>query len=115
MHLEAPRQPASADIAGNLRRLGELGLLVNISEMDVRVARLAGDVSSRLAEQRRVYHDVTAACVAEPRCHALTFWGFTDLHSWIDGAYGPDDPLLFDESYGAKPAYHGVLDALQGR
>jgi endo-1,4-beta-xylanase len=115
MHLEAPRQPPTADIAGNLRRLAELGLLVNISEMDVRVARLAGDGNSRLEEQRRIYHDVTAACVAEPRCHALTFWGFTDLHSWIDGRYGPDDPLLFDESYGAKPAYYGVLDALRGR
>jgi endo-1,4-beta-xylanase len=115
MHLEAPRQPATADVARNLRRLSELGLLVNISEMDVRVARLPGDATSRLEEQRRIYREITAACVAEPRCHAVTFWGFTDLHSWIDGRYGPDDPLLFDDSYGAKPAYYGVLDALRGR
>ena len=98
-----------------MKRLADLGLLVNISEMDVRVARVPGASSAKLEEQRRVYHDVIAACVAEPRCHAVTFWGFTDAHSWIDQTFGPDDPLLFDESYRAKPAYYGALDALWGR
>jgi GH35 family endo-1,4-beta-xylanase len=83
--------------------------------MDVRVARVAGDRAARLEEQRRVYHDVVAACVAEPRCHAVTFWGFTDAHSWIDQFFGADDPLLFDDAYRAKPAYSGVQDALSLR
>jgi endo-1,4-beta-xylanase len=115
MHLDAASRPETADIARNMRRLADLGLLVNISEMDVRVARLPGTPAARLEDQRRVYHDVVAACVAEPRCHAVTFWGFTDRYSWIDGFFGPDDPLLFDESYRAKPAYYGVMDALRGR
>lgn len=115
MHLDALSRPAAADIARNLRRLAELGLAVNISEMDVRIARVAGDMTAKLEEQRRVYHDVIAVCVAEPRCDAVTFWGFTDRHSWIDSFFGPDDPLLFDDSYRAKPAYFGVLDALRGR
>ena len=115
MHLDAVSFPALADIARNMRRLAELGLVVNISEMDVRVARLPGTPASRLDDQRRVYHDVVAVCVAEPRCHAITFWGFTDRYSWIDAFFGPDDPLLFDESYRAKPAYSGVMDALRSR
>jgi endo-1,4-beta-xylanase len=115
MHLDAASRPATADVARNLRRLSDLGLLVNISEMDVRVARVAGDRAARLEEQRRVYHDVVAACVAEPRCHAVTFWGFTDAHSWIDQFFGADDPLLFDDAYRAKPAYSGVQDALSLR
>jgi GH35 family endo-1,4-beta-xylanase len=115
MHLDAASLPPAADIARNMRRLADLGLLVNISEMDVRVARLPGTPATRLDDQRRVYHDVVALCVAEPRCHAITFWGFTDRYSWIDGFFGPDDPLLFDESYRAKPAYFGVMDALRGR
>lgn len=115
MHLDASSRPATADIARNIRRLAELGLLVNISEMDVRVARVSGDMTAKLEEQRRVYHDVIAVCVAEPRCHAVTFWGFTDRHSWIDSFFGADDPLLFDDSYRAKPSYFGTLDALRGR
>ena len=45
----------------------------------------------------------------------MTFWGFTDKHSWIDSYFGPDDPLLFDEEYRAKPAFFGVQDAFLGR
>ena len=59
--------------------------------------------------------DGPAVCVEEPRCDAVTFWGFTDAYSWIDGQFGPDDPLLFDEQYVAKPAFHGVLEALLRR
>jgi endo-1,4-beta-xylanase len=115
MHLDAAALPPAADVARNLRRLAELGLVVNVSEMDVRIARLGGDAASKLEAQRRVYHDIAATCVAEPRCHAVTFWGFTDAHSWIDSFFAPDDPLLFDESLRAKPAYYGVMDALRGR
>jgi endo-1,4-beta-xylanase len=115
MHLDAQSRPSAADIGRNIRRLSELGLLVNISEMDVRVARVPGDMQAKLEEQRRVYREVIAACVAEARCHAVTFWGFTDRYSWIDSFFGPDDPLLFDDSYRPKPAYYGVMDALRGR
>ena len=114
MHLDAASRPATADIARNVARLAALGLRVNVSEMDVRIARVSGDRAAKLAEQRRVYHDVVAVCLAEPRCDAITFWGFTDRHSWIDAFFGADDPLLFDDAYGAKPAYQGVLEALRG-
>ena len=61
MHVAAQNRPPSADIAANLRRLAELGLVVNISEMDVRIKDVAGDKSTRLAVQRREYQDLVAA------------------------------------------------------
>jgi len=115
MHVSATAVPAIADVAANIRRLAALGLQVNISEMDVRVRDVPGDAAAKLERQRQVYRDVVAACVAEPRCEAVTFWGFTDAHSWIDGFFGADDPLLFDEQYRAKPAFFGVQDAFLGR
>jgi endo-1,4-beta-xylanase len=115
MHVAAQNRPPSADIAANMRRLAALGLVVNISEMDVRIKDVAGDRDTRLAVERREYQDIVAVCVAEPACQAVTFWGFTDLHSWIDGFFGADDPLLFDEAYAAKPAFFGVQDALRRR
>jgi len=115
MHVAAQSRPPSADIAANMRRLADLGLLVNISEMDVRIRNVAGDQRTRLEVQRREYQDLVAVCVAEPRCHAITFWGFTDRYSWIDSFFGPDDPLLFDEAYVPKPAFFGVQDALRRR
>jgi len=64
--------------------------------------------------QRRIYHDIIATCVKEQGFMAVTFWGFTDAHSWIDEEFGADDPLLFDQGYNPKPAYWGVMDALLG-
>ena len=115
MHVAAQSRPSSADIAANMHRLADLGLLVNLSEMDVRIRGVAGDLATRLEVQKREYREIVGACVAEPRCHAISFWGFTDRYSWIDSFFGPDDPLLFDESYAAKPAFFGVQDALRNR
>ena len=100
-----------AAIAANMRRLASLGLIVHISEMDVRMDNGGGSEQMRMQAQRAAYHDVVRVCVMEPWCEAITFWGVTDAHTWISG----DRPLLFDTRYQPKPAYDGVLDALRGR
>jgi endo-1,4-beta-xylanase len=111
MHISASSRPPNASIASNIRRLADLGLTVHISEMDVRVNGVSGSQQTHLDVQRTTYYDVVRVCVLEPRCEAVTFWGFTDAHTWISG----DSPLLFDAQYSPKPAYTGVLDALRGR
>jgi len=113
MHVSASNAPSEANVAANVSRLAALGLLVNISEMDVRIRDLPA--ATRLETQRTAYRTLVSVCVAEPRCDAVTFWGFTDAHSWIDAQFGADDPLLFDDNYAAKPAYSGVFDALSRR
>jgi endo-1,4-beta-xylanase len=115
MHIKADGNPSTADIVTNMRRLAALGLVVNISEMDVRIREVAGTPAQKLEVQRGVYHDVTQACLSVPQCMSITLWGFTDKHSWIDGFYGADDPLIFDDAYQKKPAFFGMRDALLGR
>jgi endo-1,4-beta-xylanase len=111
MHISATSRPSDAAIAANMRRLADLGLVVHISEMDVRINNAPGTLQARLELQRAAYRDVVRVCVLEPRCEAVTFWGFTDAHTWLTG----DSPLLFDAQYVPKPAYFGVLDAFRGR
>jgi endo-1,4-beta-xylanase len=115
MHVRAAAPPSDASVTANMRRLAALGLRVNISEMDVRIGDMGGATDANLAVQKSIYHSMVAACVAEPACHGVTFWGFTDAHSWIYNQYGPDAPLLFDAQYAPKPAFYGVLDALMRR
>jgi len=116
MHLFAVEYPRPEDIAANVRRLAALGLKVEISEMDVRIRELPLAMSERLEMQRRIYHDVIAACIKEKGFTGITFWGVTDAY-WTNelGQKGTDYPLLFDENYQPKPAYWGVMDALLGR
>lgn len=111
MHISANSRPPDASIAANMQRLASLGLIVHISEMDVRINNVSGTEPARLELQRATYRDVVRVCLMEPRCEAITFWGFTDAHTWLSG----DRPLLFDTLYQPKPAYYGVLDALRGR
>lgn len=117
MHLFAVESPDPEDIAANIRRLAALGLKVDISEMEVRIKELPLAMPERLEMQRRIYHDVIAACMKEKGFTDIAFWGFTDAHASVDqpGNGGPDWPLLFDENYQPKPAYWGVMDALMGR
>jgi GH35 family endo-1,4-beta-xylanase len=106
MHITASARPSDASIAANMRRLGDLGLVVTISEMDVRVP----PGPAGLAAQRSAYHDVVRLCVLEPRCDGVTFWGVSDAHTWLAG----ESPLLFDRDYQPKPALFGVLEAFAG-
>ncbi|THV42508.1 endo-1,4-beta-xylanase [Glycomyces buryatensis] len=85
----------------NLERFAELGVDVEITELDV-----GGEGSA----QADVYRTVTEACMAIERCTGITVWGITDKYSWR----GEDTPLLFDDNYGKKEAYQAVLDALNG-
>jgi hypothetical protein len=44
----------------------------------------------------------------------VTTWGFTDADTWIDAAFGTDQPLEFDDQYQPKPSYDGLMAGLRG-
>jgi endo-1,4-beta-xylanase len=107
----------AADVISNMQRLIALGLEVVISEMDVQLCK-----GGTLSDQQARFHDIVAACLTQPKCTAVTFWGITDKYSWLNsrtdlGCTGSETPrpLLWDDSYNKKPAYTGVMDALLGR
>lgn len=105
------RPPTPFQVKQQIHRLGELGLTVNISEMDVRVSKLP-DASLRDVAQRQIYHDILAAAVSEPAFDGIWLWGFTDRHTWVHSFYYDDEPCILDESYQRKDAYYGVRDAI---
>jgi endo-1,4-beta-xylanase len=105
--LNAPRD--SAAVAGLMRRLGELGLEVHVTELDVAVESAAGSPEEQQLRQADVYRQILGACLAVPSCTAFVTWGFTDRYSWLH----PDTPLPFDADYQPKPAYRALRDALR--
>ncbi len=113
-HLSTHRYPAESDLRENMRRFGELGLRVNISELDVRTRLMPGERAARWDAQRLAFQQVVGACVLEPACEGVTLWGLTDRYSWINTGAEPDEPLIYDTDYRAKPAYGGVLAGLSG-
>ena len=126
MHITLDGQPTAEDLASNLRRLADLGLIVHITEMDVRIQdgpevlfrqQSLPDrrkYSSALLAQAEVYRRVFTTCLQAPNCQAFVTWGLTDRQSWIPVWTGnPDAPLLFDEAGRPKPAYEALIEALK--
>jgi GH35 family endo-1,4-beta-xylanase len=79
-----------ADYQANLQRFANLGVEVQITELDI-----AG------ASQATGYSTVVQACLAVSRCAGVTVWGIRDSDSWRTG----QNPLLFDGSGNKKAAY----------
>ena len=82
----------------NLQRFADLGVDVQITELDVQQG----------SNQANIYSSVTRACLAVSRCTGITVWGIRDTDSWRTGA----NPLLFDGAGNKKAAYTSVLNAL---
>lgn len=97
----------------NIRRFAQLGLEVQITELDIRIPTPASE--SELQQQADDYREVVEACLAVDGCVGITTWGITDRHSWIPDTFdGQGAALPFDENYNKKPAYFAMLEALGG-
>lgn len=109
------RPPTPAMVKRQIRRIGELGLKVNISEMDVRISKLPASADDELksAAQTQIYHDILSAALSEPSFDGIWLWGFSDRHTWVKNFYYDDAPLIFDEEYQRKEAHRGVQNALK--
>jgi endo-1,4-beta-xylanase len=93
--------PYTADYQSNLQRFADLGVDVQITELDI-----AGSG----AAQATTYGNVVKSCLAVTRCNGITVWGIRDSDSWR----ASDTPLLFDNSGNKKAAYDSALAALNG-
>src|SRR5690606_6068598 len=114
--------PSPEQIRAAIEKFASLGLKVSITELDVSVYEysdrsnryptglpetLLHQQAERYAELFRIfdeYHHVI---------DRVTFWGTTDLYSWLNHhpePNRPDHPLLFDRVGEPKPAFWAVVD-----
>jgi endo-1,4-beta-xylanase len=95
----SPTHPVPVDLATTLRAFADLGVDVQLTELDVEGSGAA---------QAEDYRRVVRTCLELPRCTGITVWGIRDSDSWRSSA----TPLLFDSAGARKPAYTAVLDTL---
>lgn len=111
--------PTREEFEGFLRALADLGVAVELTELDVSTNYFRGDPDP-LARQAEFYGEVVGACMAVPNCTAVTTWGIDDARTWLDrfppfDVLAPHEPLLFDASLDPKPAYFAVRNAVAAR
>jgi len=114
--------PGAADFQANIARYAELGLQVEITEMDVSLCSVGGNVLG-LELQRFRYNRIVSACFDSPACRSVSLWGLADPNSWLNsngctqGMITLDTkpaPLAFDDAFARKPAWWGIYDGLTG-
>jgi hypothetical protein len=94
------------NFADNMRRFGELGLELYITELDVAIDPPITEEDYDW--QAIVYRNIMDKCLQEPAFVAFQTWGFTDKYSWKPS----NDALIFDRSYQPKPAYYALRERL---
>ena len=111
---------SDAQLASTITQAGQTGLLVHISELDISMnpslAPTATFTAALAAAQKVKYKAVTAAFKALPAAQrfGITTWNVADADTWRRGNCScPEWPLPFDDNYQRKPAYDGIVEALQ--
>lgn len=107
----------TSDLPVSITDIAATGLLVHVSELDVKV-NFSNDISeftsARAAAQATQYQRVSylySTIVPESQQFGITIWGFRDQDSWLYEG-GSDWPLLYDNDFENKPAYEGFRDGL---
>lgn len=107
-------------IKTGLNDMAGTGLLIHLSELDLRVNVNQSDsyvfTDEEQQKQADAYQDIVQMFEAIPQEQkfAITTWGVTDKYTWLTGWWHPKEyPLLFDSGYNKKRAYEGFLKGLK--
>jgi GH35 family endo-1,4-beta-xylanase len=107
---------AQENLRANMQRIADLGLQVQVTEMDV---RHGGTANERIYQRQAAdYRRVLEVCLDLEACTAFIVWGVSDNLSWIrgwDGGNPQAEPLLFNSNFEPKLAYFAVADLLARR
>ena len=101
------------------QKLAATGLLVRVSELDIKTnATAAGEQSFESQAQQAVMYKYVVGSylrnVPEAQRAGVTVWGLSDNYSWLYNN-NLEHPLLYDKNYNRKPAYTAFLQALKGK
>lgn len=110
-----------AGIDAMMQKLAATGLLVRISELDVKINPLfkpgfvlTGIESNYQAAMYKYVIQSYLKYVPKAQQYGITIWGVTDNTSWLY-SNGQEFPLLYNADYSKKQAYGAVLQGVRGQ
>lgn len=112
-HFTIPYYVNVSSLSTIIRRFGEIGVEVHLSELDIAIDTGGAPATPyQLQLQADLYEEVFRICAEEPNCTDVTVWGVTDPYSWIPVSAphcpGCVEPLPHDGLGQPKPAYFAI-------
>jgi endo-1,4-beta-xylanase len=113
MHIDGTHPPTKDEVIANMKRFGDLGVKVYVTEFDVNMHDVKASDTDKAQTEANIYYDMMRACIESKVCPSFSILGITDKETWynylnLSGAM----PLPFDEHYKPKPAYYSLRNAL---
>jgi endo-1,4-beta-xylanase len=122
----AVNEPSRGQLDSTLKRFAELGLKIQITELDISVYPKEHDARERktedtltafTAEREQAQTEKYKMCFElfkkySNAINSVTFWNLSDRYSWLDNfpvKNRKDYPLLFDQNLKPKKAYWEVI------
>jgi endo-1,4-beta-xylanase len=101
-------------VKNNMQRLGEVGLNVHFTELDIGCAEygsVCGNFTiAKEQQQAQLYAALLQACLDVSDCKAFQTWGMTDNFTWRGSS---EYPLPYSATYGKNLAYTAMADTLR--
>ena len=113
-HLDLDRFDAAL-FETSARAFAELGLTLQITELDIHCRSDDSEAQAALARDYAAVFDILLRLKREGAdISGVTFWGVTDSDTWLRGFRRVDSyPLLFSGDMRTKPAFDAVLETVQ--
>ena len=113
MHIDGTHPPTKDEVVSNMKRFGELGVDVYVTELDVNMNDVPAEGDDKNKIQGNIYYEMMRACVESSYCRSFSILGITDKETWYNYLGLKDArPLPFDEHYQPKQAFYSLRDAL---
>ena len=97
-------------VAAAKKYADELGVIIHITELDVTAPKSLNPMYDQGVYLKKFFEAIIAADKAGVPIECVTVWGLTDDMSWKSST----KPLLFYGNLSPKPAYEGVMCAING-
>ncbi|MBQ6018455.1 MAG: endo-1,4-beta-xylanase [Clostridiales bacterium] len=97
-------------ISAAKRYADELGVIIHITELDVTAPKSQNPMYDQGVYMQKLFTAIIEADKAGVPIECVTVWGLTDDMSWKSST----KPLLFYGNLSPKPAYEGVMCAVNG-
>jgi endo-1,4-beta-xylanase len=101
-------------IRSQIKRYGDIGLDVYITELDVDLSKISGTPEEQMRKAEDTYRMISRVCTLSPNCKSISVYGMDNDSSWIIDLGGK--PILIFSKYKPLSTYYsalaGVLDGI---
>lgn len=104
------KNPSVIDFEYCVKKIGELGLEIQITELDIDLTKNSEEDLLKQGKRYRRIFDMFKRCIENEIANMtnVTVWGISDDRSWLNED-APSYPLLFDKYLLSKDAFWGVI------